>query len=106
MSGENGIHVADSAGLQVEGNTVYDNRGNGIFVAEQDTDGALVRSNTVNHNGDDGIHSDSALLTITQNITEHNADFGIDAITGVTDGGGNKAVTNGNLAQCVGVVCI
>jgi parallel beta-helix repeat protein len=106
MSAEDGIRVLDSAALRVEGNTVYDNRGDGIFVAEQDTDGAILRANTVNHNGDDGIHSDSALLTLAGNITEHNADLGIEAVPGVTDAGGNKAVTNGNAAQCAGVVCI
>ena len=106
LSAEDGIQVIDSAALRVEANTVYDNRGDGIFIDEQDTDGTLSARNTANHNGDDGIDADSGLLTIEHNITEHNADLGIEAAAGVTDGGGNKAVTNGNLAQCAGVECI
>ena len=105
LSGEEGIRVIDSAALRVEGNSVYDNRGDGIFVGEQDTGGSVVRRNTTNHNGDDGIDADSGPLTIESNIAEHNADLGIEAAAGVTDGGGNKAVTNGNVAQCAGVEC-
>jgi parallel beta-helix repeat protein len=102
---QEGIRVIDSALLRVENNTAYDNRGDGIFVDEQDTDGTAIRNNTANHNGDDGIDADSGPLRIADNITEHNADLGIEAVAGVTDGGGNKAVTNGNMAQCAGVVC-
>ena len=106
LSGAEGIRVIDSAGLRLEGNSVYDNRGDGIFVAEQDTGGTVVSRNTTNHNGDDGIDADSGLVAIGDNIAEHNADYGIEAVAGVTDGGNNKAVTNGNAAQCAGVACI
>ena len=105
LSAEEGIRVIDSAALRVEDNTVYDNRGDGIFIDEQDTGGTVIRANTTNFNGDDGIDADSGLLTILDNIAEHNADLGIEAAPGVTDGGGNKAVTNGNAAQCAGVEC-
>ena len=105
LSGEEGIRVIDSALLSVEANTVYDNRGDGIFIDEQDTAGTAIRENTANHNGDDGIDADSGPLTIENNITEYNADLGVEAVAGVTDGGGNKAVTNGNAVQCAGVVC-
>ena len=33
------------------------------------------------------------------------ADSGIEAVPGVTDGGGNRASGNGQPAQCLGVVC-
>ena len=105
LSTEEGIRVMDSAALLVEDNAVYDNRGDGIFIDEQDTAGSVIRGNSTNHNGDDGIDADSGLLTIADNIAEHNADLGIEAAAGVTDGGGNKAVTNGNVAQCAGVEC-
>ena len=104
LSGEEGIRVIDSAALRVEANTVYDNRGDGIFVASR-TAGATLIANTANHNGDDGIDADRPLVTMRENIAEHNADLGIEAAAGVTDGGGNKAVTNGNVAQCAGVEC-
>ena len=106
LSAAEGIRVIDSAALRVEGNSVYDNRGDGIFVDEQDTRRHDDCRNTANHNGDDGIDADSGLLAIEHNIAEHNTDLGIEAAAGVTDGGGNKAVTNGNVAQCAGVECI
>jgi parallel beta-helix repeat protein len=105
LSVQEGIRVIDSAALRIEDNAVYDNRGDGIYVAEQDTDGTVIRANTANHNGDDGIDADSGLISLADNIAEHNADLGIEAAAGVTDGGANKAVTNGNAAQCAGVTC-
>ena len=105
LSAEEGIRVIDSAGLRVEGNSVYDNRGDGIFVAEQDAGATSIVRNTTNHNGDDGIDADSGLVAIADNLAEYNVDLGIEAAAGVTDGGGNKAVTNGNTAQCAGVEC-
>jgi parallel beta-helix repeat protein len=105
LSAEEGIRIIDSAALRVEANAVYDNGGDGIFIDEQDAGGTAIRGNTANHNGDDGIDADSGPLTIENNITEHNADLGIEAAADVDDGGGNKAVTNGNAAQCAGVAC-
>ncbi len=43
--------------------------------------------------------------TIARNKANNNADLGIEAVPGVTDGGGNKASGNGNPAQCVNVQC-
>jgi parallel beta-helix repeat protein len=105
LSGAEGIRVIDSAALRVEGNSLYDNSGDGIFVAEQDTGGTTLRRNTTNHNGDDGIDADSTMLTIERNVAERNADFGIEATPGVNDGGGNTSRFNGNAAQCAGVAC-
>ena len=34
-----------------------------------------------------------------------NGDLGIEAVPGVTDGGGNRARHNGNVAQCTSVAC-
>ena len=82
LSAEEGIRVIDSAALRVESNSVYDNRGDGIFVAEQDAGGTTISRNTANHNGDDGIDADSGLVTIESNIAEHNADLGIEAVAG------------------------
>jgi hypothetical protein len=39
--------------------------------------------------------------TLTSNRSDRNADLGIEALSGVTDGGGNRAKHNGNPAQCV-----
>ena len=105
LNGEEGIRVIDSAALRVEGNSVHDNAGDGIFVAEQDAGGTSIRRNTTSHNGDDGIDADSTMLTIELNVADRNTDFGIEAMAGSRDGGGNTAHLNGNAAQCAGVAC-
>ncbi len=66
---------------------------------------ALVRHNTVRHNGRDGIRAEAPSTTVTRNIARFNAGVGIFAAGGVTDGGGNVARGNGGGAQCVGIVC-
>jgi|GEM_PF-1712787 len=43
-------------------------------------------------------------VTLSKNRANKNADLGFD-VNGVTDGGSNKANSNGNPAQCEGVVC-
>ena len=43
--------------------------------------------------------------TIAGNTANENGDFGIDAVAGVTDGGGNLASGNGNPPQCRNVLC-
>jgi hypothetical protein len=67
--------------------------------------GTLLRANVTTRNGDDGIDVESPATTITANLANDNTDLGIEAVAGVTDGGGNRASGNGNPAQCVGVAC-
>ena len=64
-----------------------------------------VRRNRVFQSGDDGIDVGSASTTLTGNRADRNADLGIAATRGVTDGGGNQASGNGDSRQCVNVVC-
>jgi hypothetical protein len=54
---------------------------------------------------DDGIHVEDPGTTIADNRANDNADYGIQAVPGVIDGGGNTASGNGNPLQCVNVVC-
>ena len=62
---------------------------------------------------DDGIDVDQATLsppqfhsaTVARNKAHHNGDYGVEAVPGVTDGGGNKAHGNGNPLQCLNVSC-
>jgi hypothetical protein len=42
---------------------------------------------------------------LTSNTANDNVDFGIEAVPGVIDGGGNRAFGNGNPLQCLNVVC-
>jgi parallel beta-helix repeat protein len=65
----------------------------------------LVVANIALRAGDDGIHVDSASTTITRNTAVNNTDLGIDAVPGITDGGGNRAAHNGNPLECVNLVC-
>ena len=55
--------------------------------------------------GDDGIDVNSASTTIAGNLAVRNHDLGIEAVAGVTDGGGNKAAANGDPRQCTHVAC-
>ena len=65
----------------------------------------LLAANKVMGAGDDGIDVESASTTLTRNVTVHNTDLGIEAVAGVTDGGGNHAAGNGDPRQCTHVTC-
>jgi parallel beta-helix repeat protein len=97
-----------STGNRVRDNVVADGRpffhADGIVVAAGATS-TVLRGNTTNDNGDDGIDVDSSSTTLRDNVANGNDDLGIEAVAGVTDGGGNQASGNGNPAQCTGVVC-
>lgn len=67
--------------------------------------GTLVDRNRAIGSGDDGLDIRSTTTTLSANRALRNADLGIDAVLGVTDGGDNKAHANGNSAQCAGVAC-
>ena len=107
-----GIRVASfeaEGGPPTTGNTISDN-----LVHDSDVDGVIVEAtatdtvvarNLVIGSGDDGIDVDNPKTTLTRNIALHNGDLGIEAVPGVSDGGGNKAHANGNRAQCTNVAC-
>ena len=93
----------------VTGNLVVDNTvsgqlADGILVAKVARD-TLLKRNLTKRNTGDGINVQSAATTITRNTADDNGAFGIEAVPGVTDGGGNRAHGNGNPAQCTGVAC-
>lgn len=97
-----------AAGTLIRGNIVRDAGVHGIAVDFEHvgpvTD-TLVIANVALRAGDDGIHIDSASTKLTRNIADRNADLGIDAAPGVTDGGGNRANGNGNPLECVNIRC-
>jgi large repetitive protein len=76
----------------------------GILVDET-APGSLVERNVVSEAGDDGIDVESSATTLTRNTAKRNGDYGIEAVPGVIDGGGNRAFGNGNPAQCLNVAC-
>jgi parallel beta-helix repeat protein len=85
-------------------NTLIGNDPDGILVELGQT-GTVLEENRSSRNTDDGIDVDSAATTLTGNTADLNFDLGIEAVPGVTDGGGNKARGNGNPLQCTHVLC-
>ena len=76
----------------------------GILV-DPDATGTLLAGNAAVRSGDDGIDVDAPGTTLTGNFAAYNHDLGIEAVPGVVDGGGNRAVGNGNPAQCTNITC-
>jgi hypothetical protein len=66
-------------------------------------DDLIVRDGSIGNFGD-GIEVAASSTRLTGNRADDNGDFGIDAVTGVADGGGNTASGNG-AGQCSNVFC-
>jgi len=97
--------LSDSDRTLLQDNTVANDRpGDGIFV-EAGSDRTVLRRNLASLNGDDGIQVDDPDTLLVGNTANDNDDLGIEAVAGVTDGGGNTASGNGNPAQCINVHC-
>jgi parallel beta-helix repeat protein len=88
----------------VRGNVVRAAGRAGVRV-DAGTEGTVLERNRVFRAAQDGIRIDSAAAVLTGNRAFSNHDLGIEAVPGVTDGGGNRAHGNGNPAQCAGVAC-
>jgi len=86
-------------------NETFDAEGDGLFV-NAFTAGTIVRGNHAHDNEGDGIEVQGVQTRITDNTADANGDFGIDAVAGVTDGGGNTASGNGNPLECRNVFCL
>ena len=68
----------------------------------------MVRENRSRRNGDDGIGVSrlASNVTIGANTLTRNFDLGVQPVAGTfVDGGGNRALLNGDPRQCVRVVC-
>jgi parallel beta-helix repeat protein len=107
-----GIHLfvpSEEPGLTSNDNVISKNRlvatdGDGVLV-DAGQSGNVIKGNRVSENTDDGIDVESSATTLTANTANDNHDLGIEAVPGVTDGGGNKASGNGNPLQCTNVFC-
>jgi parallel beta-helix repeat protein len=93
-----------TVGSTIRGNLVRGPAVDGLLVESTAFD-TLLEGNIAIGAGDDGIDVDNAAATLTRNLAVRNGDLGIEAVAGVTDGGGNHAAANGNPAQCTNVVC-
>ena len=76
----------------------------GICVAA-DTTNTVLAHNGAAGNPDDGIDVASPSASLTRNVGNTNGDYGIEAVQGVVDAGGNHASGNGNPLQCLNVFC-
>jgi parallel beta-helix repeat protein len=113
-----GIAVDESSNTTVRRNVTNDNLGAGIAILE-DATGSLVTGNRAHRNGGgtpagcvplcsqlgDGIHVAAPGTVVTDNSANRNSDLGIEAVTGIADGGRNTARNNGDPRQCLGVSC-
>ena len=88
----------------MSGNDASGNHGNGILVEDLASD-TLLRKNRADRNGTDGILVSDPTTILSHNTVNYNVDFGIEAVPGVVDDGGNRAKGNGAPAQCLNVVC-
>jgi parallel beta-helix repeat protein len=110
VTGTSGTGISlegDSFDNIVRSNTVSGSSGDGISVAGAAPagEGNLVEGNTTSGNSGDGIMVADAGHAVTGNVTTLNDGWGILAVSGTTDGGGNAASGNAEAAQCSGVVC-
>jgi parallel beta-helix repeat protein len=104
--GANGIFVTNvSNNNRIRRNSASDNGADGILVDATSSGTLLVRNRAHRNANDDGIEVANPVATVTRNTANNNVDYGIEAVVGVTDGGGNTASGNGNAAQCLNVVC-
>jgi parallel beta-helix repeat protein len=106
-----GIYLASGGDNELIGNTLEGGLGSGIpgntdgISIQPFTAGTLVQGNYAHGFHDDGIDVRAPATRLVDNRADNNIDFGIDAVAGVTDGGGNTASGNGNAQQCRNVVC-
>src|SRR4051794_2259951 len=88
----------------VRSNVIRGVGSDGLHVDSTATD-SLLDHNLALAAADDGIDVNNPSTTLTRNTANGNHDLGIEAVPGVTDGGGNKASGNGNPLQCTNVFC-
>jgi hypothetical protein len=64
-----------------------------------------IERNVLSDNGEDGIDVRAPNTLLTRNTANFNGELGIEAVPGVSDGGGNKARGNGDPLQCLNIFC-
>jgi hypothetical protein len=106
-SSHSGLIVTDAA--SISGNKALNNGESGIAFDHTTAGGLTVTNNLANGNHLNGITGagagDPTVVTLTGNKAYFNGQLGISGQPGVTDGGNNKAASNGTAAQCNNVVC-
>jgi parallel beta-helix repeat protein len=91
-------------GTIARGNVVKGSGRDAFLVARSDRRGVL-KGNRAIAAGDDGFDVRSSSTALRRNRAVRNADLGIEAVPGVTDGGANTARHNRDPRQCTHVSC-
>lgn len=108
-SSGNGISLESSSLANLlTGNQASANNGQGIYIGDSAPTGQgnVLEGNTASGNGGEGIMVNASRHTVRGNTADSNDGWGISAVSGNTDGGGNRATGNAESAQCSGVVCV
>jgi len=109
-----GIHVSGgTVGTTIDGNSITGQPRGGIVVDDGAADVTITHNTVVDSSDGSGISVRTSSASIGWNTSDHNGFFGIFAVSGVTDLGGNEASGNGYSfpeetppdADCRGVVC-
>jgi hypothetical protein len=101
---ENGIWVTRGSHNLVRGNHIRGAGKDGVLVDER-AKHTRLKGNHVSGAKDDGFDVEKRTTKLSRNRALRNHDLGIEAVRGVTDGGGNVARRNGDPRQCINVVC-
>jgi hypothetical protein len=99
-----GVGFGRAVGNVVRGNHVRGAGKDGFDVDDKAKHTLLKRNHAVGAK-DDGLDANNPTTKLTRNEARRNGDLGIEAVPGVTDGGGNKASGNGDPRQCTNIVC-
>jgi parallel beta-helix repeat protein len=99
-----GFEISESIGNTVFGNTMDGNLQGGIWVDGGAISNTVAR-NAARGNGGDGFSVEGAGTRVQGNLARLNQGWGIYAVPGVVDGGGNGASGNAEAAQCYLIVC-
>ncbi len=103
---ENAVGIWQNAG-QVNaafvGNRVETSTLDGIRIDPTIGGITTIERNVSSDNGNDGLNVHTPHAVITKNRADDDVNLGIEAVPGVTDGGGNKARGSGSPAQCANV---
>jgi parallel beta-helix repeat protein len=99
-----GMEVVGSTSNTVFGNVLDSNGTGGLWVDTASVSNTIA-GNSAQGNGGDGYSVSGLGTTVRSNLARTNGGWGIHAVAGVIDGGGNGASGNAELAQCHLILC-
>jgi parallel beta-helix repeat protein len=99
-----GVRATAANELSIAGTTTVSNGANGLSVGAGSL-GVEISASVASSNDLDGVRVLEPTAKVKNSTTLFNTQLGINAVAGVTDGGGNKAHGNGSLHQCENVAC-